>query len=155
MLPEGRSRSGSRLSVSAPEGIGGTLTLSGDAVQVDGSSQLLATGPDGGGTIQVGGSWQNSDPSVRQATTTQIEPGALIDASSTGEGDGGEIVVWSDIQSADSVTDVGGTLRAMAGPRGGDGGRIETSGAGVELDGVAGACECNRRDLGTVASRSL
>ena len=59
----------SRLSVSSAKGMAGTLTLMGDAIEVDGTSQLLATGQTGGGTIQVGGSWQNSDSDVRQATT--------------------------------------------------------------------------------------
>ena len=31
-------------------------------------------GPEGGGLIQVGGSWQNSDPSVRQAVKQRCNP---------------------------------------------------------------------------------
>ena len=81
----------------------------------------------------MGGSWQNSDPSVRQATTTQVAAGALIDASATLRGDGGEIVVWSDVLASDSVTDVAGSFFARAGRQGGDGGRIETSGATLSL----------------------
>ena len=109
---------------------------------MDGGSQLLATGGTGGGLIQVGGSWQNSDLSVRQAITTQIEQGAVLDASAIVEGDGGEIVVWSDISNPASVTTVGGTLLAKGGRKGGDGGDIETSGfeldvAGIDVDATA------------------
>ncbi|WP_179949418.1 autotransporter-associated beta strand repeat-containing protein [Synechococcus sp. UW140] len=124
---------GSRLSVSNASGDGGTLTLMADDLVIDGTSQLLAKGSEDGGLIQVGGSWQNSDASVRQATTTRVDAGAVIDASATVHGDGGEIVVWSDISAPDSITDVAGTFLAKAGPQGGDGGRIETSGATLSL----------------------
>ena len=87
----------STLSVSAEDGKGGSITLTGEQIEIDGNSQLLATGPEGGGLIQVGGSWQNSDPSVRQAVKATVESGAVLDASAIDNGDGGEIVVWSDI----------------------------------------------------------
>ena len=87
----------STLSVSSEEGKGGSITLTGEEIAIDGNSQLLATGPEGGGLIQLGGSWQNSDPSVRQAVKATVESGAVLDASATDHGDGGEIVVWSDI----------------------------------------------------------
>ena len=119
----------STLSVSAEEGKGGTLTLTGEQIDVDGNSQLLATGPEGGGLIQVGGSWQNSDPSVRQAVKSTVQSGAVLDASATDHGDGGEIVVWSDITHPESLTSASGSLFVEAGVAGGDGGRIETSGA--------------------------
>ena len=123
----------STLSVSSEEGVGGTLTLTGDQIDVDGNSQLLATGPEGGGLIQVGGSWQNSDPSVRQAVKTTVQSGAVLDASATDHGDGGEIVVWSDITHPESLTSASGSLFVEAGVAGGDGGRIETSGAELEI----------------------
>ena len=81
----------SRLSVSSAKGTAGTLTLMGDAIEVDGTWQT------GGGTIQVGGSWQNSDPSVRQATTTRVAAGALIDASARLRGDGERL--WFGVMS--------------------------------------------------------
>ena len=121
----------STLSVSSEEGKGGSITLTGDQIDVDGNSQLLATGPEGGGLIQVGGSWQNSDPSVRQAVKATVESGAVLDASATDNGDGGEIVVWSDITNPESFTSVAGSLFVEAGIAGGDGGRIETSGAAL------------------------
>ena len=123
----------SRLSVSDASRSGGTLTLTGTDLSIDGKSQLLAKGADGGGLIQVGGSWQNSDPSVRQAKTVSVNAGAVMDASATLRGDGGEIVVWSDVSATDSITDVAGTFLALGGRQGGDGGRIETSGATLLL----------------------
>ncbi|WP_115016038.1 CHAT domain-containing protein [Synechococcus sp. UW140] len=119
---------GSRLSVSNASGDGGTLTLTGELIRVGDGSELLATGAEKGGLIQVGGSWQNSDASVRQATQTWIQKGALVDASSRGDGAGGTVVIWSDLNNLDGGTVVEGSLLASGGPLGGDGGRIETSG---------------------------
>jgi len=130
------SVAGSTLSAESTTGTGGSITLTGPQVWVDGASSLLATGPSGGGLIQVGGSWQNSNPDVRQAITTWVGSGALLDASATVNGDGGEIVVWSDITNPYGATGVYGTLRAQAGPFGGDGGQVETSGYWLGMSGV-------------------
>ncbi|EAQ70461.1 putative conserved secreted CHAT domain-containing protein [Synechococcus sp. RS9909] len=119
----------SRLSASNSSGDGGTLTLTADQVRVGAGSALLATGSRDGGLVQVGGSWQNSDPTVRQAAQTWVQPGSLVDASSTGQGDGGTVVIWSDLNNSSGGTVVEGTLLARGGPLGGNGGRVETSGA--------------------------
>ena len=119
---------GSRLSVSNGSGDGGSLTLTADLVRVGDGSELLATGSGKGGLVQVGGSWQNSDPTVRQATQVWMQSGSLVDASSTATGDGGTVVIWSDISNPQGGTVAEGTLLARGGPLGGDGGRIETSG---------------------------
>ncbi|WP_197459814.1 autotransporter-associated beta strand repeat-containing protein [Prochlorococcus sp. MIT 1303] len=124
----------SLLSTSSKEAIGGNITLTADQVRVDGGSQLLATGATGGGLIQVGGSWQNSDPSVRQAVSTTIESGALLDASALDHGDGGTIVAWSDVKNPNSFTSVVADLIARGGNQAGNGGRIETSGYGLFVD---------------------
>ncbi|KZR68791.1 Autotransporter-associated beta strand repeat [Prochlorococcus marinus str. MIT 1313] len=125
----------SKLSASSDEAIGGNITLTADQVRVDGGSQLLATGATGGGLIQVGGSWQNSDPSVRQAVHTTIESGALLDASALDHGDGGTIVAWSDVKNPNSFTSVVADLIARGGNQAGNGGRIETSGYRLFVDG--------------------
>lgn len=138
----------SRLSVSASngdgDGDGGTLTLTADLVRVGTGSQLLATGSDDGGLVQVGGSWQNSDPTVRQAVQTWMQPGSLVDVSSTGQGDGGTVVVWSDLNNSSGGTVAEGTLLARGGPLGGNGGRVETSGAFL-------LAKPERLDVGAVA----
>ena len=117
-----------RLSVSNPAGDGGTLTLSGDLIRVGSGSELLATGAGDGGVVQVGGSWQNTDPTVRQAIQTWMQAGSLVDASSLGNGDGGTIVLWSDLNNPAGGTVAEGSLLARGGPDGGDGGHVETSG---------------------------
>lgn len=117
-----------RLSVSNPAGDGGTLTLTGDLIRVGAGSELLATGSGDGGVVQVGGSWQNADSSVRQARQAWMQAGSLVDASSLGDGDGGTVVIWSDLTNPEGGTVAEGTLLARGGPVAGNGGRIETSG---------------------------
>jgi len=117
-------------------GSGGRITVEGEHISVTSTAVLDATGPAGGGQILVGGSWQNSDPAVRQATTTTVEAGAVLDASATAKGHGGTVVAWSDITNPASVTRVAGSLRAEGGPNGGDGGRLEASGALLQVDGI-------------------
>ena len=129
----------SAVSSNASDGVAGSLTLTGKFIDLKGVTRLSARGAKGGGLIQVGGSWQHSDPTVRQSETVTVGSDVLIDASSGPIGDGGEIVVWSDIDNPQSVTSVAGSLRARGGASGGVGGRIETSGfhldvAGIEID---------------------
>ena len=121
------------LAVQPWQGQGGSLSLLGSDVLVEGASQLLATGPSGGGLIQIGGSWQNSNPQVRQAIRTAFGREALADASATDRGHGGTVVVWSDVLNPYSVTTAKGVLKAEAGTQGGDGGQIETSGHKLDV----------------------
>ncbi len=76
-------------------------------------------------------------PTMTQATTVTMEAGATIDASAIVSGDGGNIVLWSDVSNVDSVTKAFGTLLARAGELFGDGGFVETSGHHVDTSGIA------------------
>ena len=118
------------------QGQGGRLSVLGSEVLVGGTSQLLATGSKGGGLIQVGGSWQNSNPEVRQAVRTAFGSRALADASAIDHGNGGTVALWSDVINPYSFTTATGHLKAEAGRLGGDGGRIETSGYGLDVAGI-------------------
>ena len=102
--------------------IASSIQLTGDHIAVLAGASLSSNG----GSILVGGDWQGSN-GVRQAITTTLAAGAMIDA-----GQGGTAVLWSDITNAKSVTTVAGTVRAL-------GGRIETSGNLLELPGVVQA----------------
>ena len=116
---------------------GGRISLQGDQINLSQTARIDASGHSGGGTVLIGGSWQNSDPSIQQATTTTIEAGAVVDASATGNGAGGTIVAWSDVANPAGRTIVAGTLLAKGGAQGGDGGRIETSGHDLRVDGIS------------------
>ena len=56
-----------------------------------------------GGLIEIGGSWQNYNKDVYQATKTTISEGVSLDASAY-DGDGGEIVVRPNIHDSHSKT---------------------------------------------------
>ncbi len=109
----------------------GQITLVAKDILLGSQANLQATGSTGGGTILVGGDWQGSG-SLRQATTVTMNQGAVIDASATQNGNGGKVVLWSDIHNINSVTVVHGTIFAKAGLLGGNGGQVETSGFEVD-----------------------
>lgn len=115
---------------------GGHIQVTADDIYIQAGSVLEATGTGDGGKILIGGSWQNTDPSVQQAITTNVESGTIINASSTYSGDGGEVVVWSDINDANSITRANGTIYAKGGALDGNGGRVETSGNLLNVTGI-------------------
>lgn len=117
---------------------GGLVVLEADHIRLGSGSLIDATGAKGGGTVLVGGDWQGSG-SLRQATTVTMESGSVIDASATDNGNGGKVVLWSDVRNANSVTTASGAIYAKGGSQGGDGGQIETSGAKLITEGVTGS----------------
>ena len=116
---------------------GGTIVLEGDDITLGSDSKIDVTGPQGGGSVLVGGDWQGGGE-IRQATRVTMEEGATIDASATENGDGGKVVLWSDVYNASSITQVSGTIYARGGMLSGDGGRIETSGHVLRVDASQG-----------------
>lgn len=125
---------------------GGRIILEGNTIEVTAGSELIATGPKGGGEILIGGDWQGGTNALRrvlktpdamhQATTVTVEQKTKIDASATDNGDGGTVVVWSDVTKQNSVTTAQGEILARGGEVGGDGGQIETSGYRLEIAGA-------------------
>lgn len=114
---------------------GGKVQLEANEVTLSESSIIAAAGQVGGGEVLVGGDWQGSG-NMTQATSVTMASGATIDASATQAGNGGKIVLWSDISNAESVTRAFGTLIARAGELLGNGGQIETSGATIDTNGI-------------------
>ncbi|CAD6877611.1 hypothetical protein [Methylomonas albis] len=129
----GNTRIDGSLVANNANGKGGDITILGKNIQLQQHSQLQAKGTTGGGKVLVGGDWQGSG-SLHQANTVKMAADATIDASATQTGDGGEVVLWSDVLSAGSTTDVEGTVLAL-GAGGGVGGRIETSGHALNVEG--------------------
>jgi filamentous hemagglutinin family protein len=135
-LQAGVIKNSGTLEVSNLVSKGGKIYLEGDDITLASTSKLEAKGATGGGTVLVGGDWQGSGD-LRQATRVTMEAGASIDASATGKGDGGKVVLWSDVNNDASLTTVNGSIKSEAGANGGAGGRIETSGHVLNVDGIA------------------
>ncbi|MGV0963539.1 MAG: autotransporter-associated beta strand repeat-containing protein, partial [Polynucleobacter sp.] len=116
-------------------GQGGNATILGDSITLDDNTAINVSGATGGGNVLVGGDWQGSNGTY-QATTTYMGQNVTIDASAADNGNGGKIVIWSDVRNANSSTNVYGSIFARGGANGGDGGQIETSGHTLITDGV-------------------
>ncbi|MDA9016310.1 autotransporter-associated beta strand repeat-containing protein, partial [Flavobacteriaceae bacterium] len=135
-----------KINVSAENGAGGNIFLEADEIELLEKTKLLATGSYGGGNILVGGDWQGGasaenrvfeDPNkLMQATKVSMHTKAIIDASATDNGNGGTVVLWSDIKNPASVTKAYGTIFAKGGSRSGEGGMIETSGFELLISGI-------------------
>ena len=106
---------------------GGGITLLGRQVGLLDGALVDASGAAGGGAVRVGGGLQGRDAAYRNAEAVYMAPGATIAADATVNGDGGLVVLWSDI-----ATRVYGALSARGGPVGGNGGFIETSGGWLD-----------------------
>lgn len=101
---------------------GGTITVVGDKVGVLSGATLDASGTQGGGTVLIGGNYQGKGPE-QNATATYVDKNAVITADALQNGNGGQVVVWSD-----TVTNFHGAISAKGGNEGGNGGLVETSG---------------------------
>ena len=106
---------------------GGSVTVVGDKITLPSDSRINASGQAGGGTVLVGGDWQGSG-SLQQATRVDMQAGAEIKANATSAGDGGKVVLWSDIHKDGGSTTVAGAIQAKGGANAGAGGNVETSG---------------------------
>ncbi|HVJ51630.1 MAG TPA: filamentous hemagglutinin N-terminal domain-containing protein [Aliidongia sp.] len=109
---------------------GGGVNITGDKVALLGNAVIDASGIDGG-TVKVGGGAHGTDSSIRNAQTSFVAGGALIDASARGAGNGGTVTVWSD-----QATGFAGRILGTGGASGGNGGNAEVSSAGfLQLTG--------------------
>ncbi len=118
---------------------GGTIVVSGEHIKVA-NAKIDASGRRGGGKILIGGDWGGGHPdlslvtnasaklenfTIATATTVSVDANSTINASATGRGHGGKVVLWSDNQ-----TTFAGTILAKGGAKSGDGGFVETSSHG-------------------------
>jgi hypothetical protein len=118
---------------------GGTILVSGEHIKLT-NARVDASGRAGGGKVLIGGDWGGGKPTtslvnnpsaklenfaIPTATTVSVDAGTTINASATGRGNGGKVVLWSD-----SETTFAGTILARGGARSGDGGFVETSSHG-------------------------
>ncbi|MBF0163173.1 MAG: filamentous hemagglutinin N-terminal domain-containing protein [Magnetococcales bacterium] len=101
---------------------GGKVDIEGDRVRLTGSASIDVSGDHGGGEVRIGGGFQGKDQGLRNASQTVIEPKARIHADAGQMGDGGQVIVWSDL-----VTWFAGSITARGGLLGGNGGFAEVS----------------------------
>jgi filamentous hemagglutinin family protein len=111
-----------RLDASAAQGQGGDIRVTGGDIALRGAT-LDASGATGGGQIHVGGGWQGKDASIANARNVTVDATSLLAANATVNGNGGEVVTWSD-----GRTEFAGRVESRGGDQGGNGGRIEVSG---------------------------
>lgn len=117
---------------------GGRVQITGEEIALQNGTEIDVSGQKGGGTVIVGGDYLGGKATVAQqaetgitlethsiptASNVRVEAGASIDASGIAFGDGGKVIVW-----ADNRLDFDGQIVSRGGQKGGDGGRVETSG---------------------------
>ncbi|MFS2023956.1 filamentous hemagglutinin N-terminal domain-containing protein [Massilia sp. GER05] len=109
---------------------GGTVQVLGQQVDVAAGAGVDASGRNGG-TVLVGGGWQGGGGIMRAQATT-VAKGAVIRADGSGGnhgGNGGKVVLWSD-----GATAAHGIVSARGSAAGG---KVETSGHVLDVDGIA------------------
>lgn len=113
-----------KLDVSSASGKGGSVRVTGRQIKLSGAT-VDASGKTGGGTVRIGGDRQGTGTMPRAAKVT-VDQTTIIRADATDQGNGGDVVIWSD-----SRTDFAGTITARGGANGGNGGEAEVSSKGV------------------------
>ncbi|QWD15694.1 filamentous hemagglutinin N-terminal domain-containing protein [Polynucleobacter paneuropaeus] len=156
LVADNVTNSGSISANGGTNGVGGQVNIVGNNITLAANSKTTATGNLGGGSIQVGVGKtvatnttpasavngnantaaapqtaaqilaSNTQGAGTQAQTVSVEQGAVVDASAINSGNGGAIVIWSQVK-----TTVNGILKAVGGYLNGNGGLIETSSAGL------------------------
>ncbi|MGD1808990.1 beta strand repeat-containing protein, partial [Dapis sp. BLCC M126] len=101
--------------------IGGQTNVLGDRVAVI-DANINANGINGGGTVLIGGDFQGNGI-VPNSQHTFVNNGSFISGDAITNGDGGQVIVWSD-----GITNFAGNISAKGGKFSGDGGFVEVSG---------------------------
>ena len=120
---------------------GGRIDLLAPQVALLGGAQVSASGSAGGGHIRLGGGFRGQDADAPNARALYFGNAATVRADATGDGSGGQIVLWSD-----EATRAYGQLSARGAGTQGRGGFIEVSSKGV-LD-YAGFADVRGRGVG-------
>ena len=105
--------------------VAGQVKILGQHVILGNNTVINAQGAAGGGKVNIGGNQQGEGPLLNALNTT-IGSGSVIDVSALTNGNGGQVVIWSQNQ-----TDFGGKILAEAGAVSGNGGFVEVSSHGL------------------------
>lgn len=120
---EGTVRVSGVVTVSSRKSQGGTINILGKRIIIESPAIINASGGTGGGTILIGGNAHGAGPQ-QNADYTFIGANTNILANAILRGDGGKIVIWSNV-----ATQFYGNISVTGGAQGGNGGWIETSSA--------------------------
>ncbi|HUQ25223.1 MAG TPA: filamentous hemagglutinin N-terminal domain-containing protein, partial [Burkholderiales bacterium] len=101
---------------------GGNITIVGQYVGLWNGTRIDASGDAGGGNVNIGGNFQGQGP-LQNASQTIVAKDASIKADAITDGDGGNVVVWSN-----DATQFFGSVSAQGGANSGNGGNVEVSG---------------------------
>lgn len=123
---------------------GGTVQVLGDHVTAEGATLRANADTGNAGDIRFGGEFRGA-ASLRAADTATIDAASRFEANAVTRGDGGEVVIWSDL-----LTRFAGKAETRGGLEAGDGGMIEVS--GKESLQFAGGADVGapRGDAGTL-----
>ena len=103
--------------------VGGNIHVLGNQVALLEDASLDASGDMGGGEILIGGDYQGNNIEIRNATNSYVGRNVTVTSDAITNGDGGKVIVW-----ADNNTRYHGSISAIGGTLGGDGGNAEVSG---------------------------
>ncbi|MCO6179820.1 S-layer family protein [Ciceribacter sp. RN22] len=109
-----------KVTAKSSTGKGGKIKVTGKTIKLA-SAEIDASGATGGGSINIGGLRHGAD-GLQTAETTSVDANTVIRADATQAGNGGNVVVWSDL-----LTTYNGTISAV-GAGTGTGGDAEVSG---------------------------
>lgn len=116
----GNVRVAGKVHAKSDDGRGGGIEITGKAIELAGAD-VDASGAGGGGRIRIGGD-RHGEGELQRAETTAVDAETTIRADATESGDGGDVVVWSDV-----LTTFDGLITAR-GAGSGVGGEAEVSG---------------------------
>ncbi|OAI52333.1 hypothetical protein AYO46_05740, partial [Betaproteobacteria bacterium SCGC AG-212-J23] len=110
---------------------GGSVQVLGQYVALNNGTRIDASGDAGGGNVNIGGNFQGQGP-LQNAAQTIVAKDVSIKADAVTDGDGGNVVVWSN-----DATQFYGSISAQGGSNSGNGGNVEVSGKhGLNFQGT-------------------
>jgi autotransporter-associated beta strand protein len=104
---------------------GGNVIITGHNIVLGSNAEINVSGDAGAGNVFIGGGLQGTG-SLAHSNAVVMQSGARILADAFTNGNGGNVVLWSDY-----YTSASGQITARGGSESGDGGQVETSSKGV------------------------
>ncbi len=127
---QGKTKLTGSLLATHDQGIGGTVHVLGNEVELANEALIDVSGKKGGGTLLIGGDLRGENPNIQNAKTVFVGKDVLLKANALEEGDGGKIIVWGNKSNL-----FYGNAEIRGGSFAGNGGFIETSGAYLDFQG--------------------